>query len=61
MFFWEEDVEAHALRRRSWSISMIARHLGHDRHGHTTAHLPVARRAPNLHLREDVIVGRILA
>jgi transposase len=28
---WEEDVEAHALRRRGWSISAIARHLGHDR------------------------------
>jgi transposase len=28
---WEEDVEAHALRRRGWTISAIARHLGHDR------------------------------
>jgi transposase len=26
-----EDVEAHALGRRGWSISAIARHLGHDR------------------------------
>jgi transposase len=26
-----EDVEAHALRKRGWSISAIARHLGHDR------------------------------
>jgi transposase len=26
-----EDVEAHALRARGWSISAIARHLGHDR------------------------------
>lgn len=31
MLFWEEDVEAHALRRRGWSISAIARHLGRDR------------------------------
>ena len=31
MLFWEEEVEAHALRRRGWSISAIARHLGHDR------------------------------
>ena len=31
MLFWEEDVEAHALRQRGWSISAIARHLGHDR------------------------------
>jgi len=27
----EEDVDAHALRRRGWSISAIARHLGLDR------------------------------
>jgi transposase len=26
-----EDVEVHALRERGWSISAIARHLGHDR------------------------------
>jgi transposase len=31
LLFWEEDVEAHALHRRGWSISAIARHLGHDR------------------------------
>jgi transposase len=31
VLFWEEDVEAHALHRRGWSISAIARHLGHDR------------------------------
>ena len=27
----EEEVDAHALRRQGWSISAIARHLGHDR------------------------------
>lgn len=27
----EEDVEANALRKRGWSISAIARHLGRDR------------------------------
>jgi hypothetical protein len=26
----EDDVDAHALHRRGWSISAIARHLGHD-------------------------------
>ncbi len=26
-----EDVEAHALRQRGWTISAIARHLGRDR------------------------------
>lgn len=31
MLTWEEDVDAHALRRQGWSISAIARHLGHDR------------------------------
>jgi transposase len=28
---WEEDVDAHALRRQGWTISAIARHLGRDR------------------------------
>jgi hypothetical protein len=27
----EDEGEAHALRRRGWSISAIARHPGHDR------------------------------
>jgi predicted transcriptional regulator len=27
----EEDVDAHALHRRGWTISAIARHLGRDR------------------------------
>ena len=27
----EDDIDAHALRRRGWSISAIARHLGRDR------------------------------
>lgn len=31
MLTWEEDVEASALRKRGWSISAIARHLGRDR------------------------------
>ena len=31
MLSWEEDVEARALRQRGWSVSAIARHLGHDR------------------------------
>jgi transposase len=31
MLSWEEDVEAHALRQRGWSISAIARHLSRDR------------------------------
>lgn len=31
MFTQGEDVEAHALRKRGWSYSAIARHLGHDR------------------------------
>ncbi len=31
MLTCEDDVEAHALRGRGWSISAIARHLGRDR------------------------------
>ena len=27
----DEDVEAQALRTQGWSITAIARHLGHDR------------------------------
>ena len=27
----EDDVDAHALRQRGWSVSVIARHLGQDR------------------------------
>lgn len=27
----EDDVDAQALHRRGWTISAIARHLGHDR------------------------------
>ena len=30
MLTWEEDVEAHALKERGWSIAAIARHLGRD-------------------------------
>jgi len=31
MLTQEDDVDAHALRKRGWSISSIARHVGHDR------------------------------
>jgi transposase len=31
MLTWEEDVQAHALRERGWTIAAIARHLGKDR------------------------------
>ncbi len=31
MLTWENDVDAHALRRQGWTISSIARHLGNDR------------------------------
>ena len=31
MLTQEDDVDAQALRKRGWSISAIARHLGHDR------------------------------
>ncbi len=31
MLTWEEDIDAHALRKRGWTISAIARHLQRDR------------------------------
>jgi len=31
MLTQEDDIDAHALRKRGWSISAIARHLGRDR------------------------------
>ncbi|MGV0810313.1 IS21 family transposase, partial [Mycolicibacterium setense] len=31
MLTWEDDMEVHALRKRGWSISAIARHTGFDR------------------------------
>lgn len=31
MLTWEDDMEVHALGKRGWSISAIARHTGHDR------------------------------
>ena len=31
MLTWEDDVEVHALHKRGWSISAIARHTGRDR------------------------------
>jgi hypothetical protein len=27
---WEDDLEVHAVRKRGWSISAIARHTGND-------------------------------
>ncbi|EID17848.1 transposase, partial [Mycolicibacterium phlei RIVM601174] len=31
MLTWEDDVEVHALAKRGWTISAIARHTGFDR------------------------------
>ncbi len=31
MLSGDEDLEINALRSRGWSISAIARHVGHDR------------------------------
>jgi len=30
MISQEEDVEAHALRRQGWTVSVLSRHLGRD-------------------------------
>jgi transposase len=42
----EEDIDAHALRRRGWTISAIARHLGRDRK--TVRGYLAGRRAPGV-------------
>ena len=48
MLAQEESVEVHALRKRGWSISAIARHVGRDRktvRAHLTGeHVPGRRR-----------------
>src|SRR3712207_1813722 len=46
-----EDVEAAALRKRGWSISAIARHLGRDR-GTITAYLN-GERQPGVRRRTE--------
>ena len=52
MLAQEEYVEAHALRKRGWSISAIARHLGRDRktvRAHLSGEVPARRRpAPDV-------------
>ena len=45
-----EDVEAHALRKRGWSISAIARHVGHDRK--TVRDYLEGRREPGVRQRQ---------
>ena len=45
-----EDVEAHALAQRGWSISSIARHLGRDRK--TVRAYVTHQRAPGVHERK---------
>ena len=46
-----EDVEAHALRKRGWSISAIARHLGRDRK--TVRSYLNGERVPGTRVRPD--------
>jgi transposase len=55
MVTWEDDVEVHALSKRSCSISAIARHAGHDSKtvrkylaGHQKPGLRCFRLAPNV-------------
>jgi transcriptional regulator len=43
MLTWENNVEATALRRQGWTISAIARHLGHDRKTILTGHRQAVR------------------
>ena len=59
MFTREEDVEAHALRSRGWSISAIARHLGRDRKT-IRAHLAGDREPGVRARREDDAFERLV-
>ena len=51
MLSWEADVEAHALREQGWTISAIARHLGHDRK--TVRAYLEGRRVPEERVRRE--------
>lgn len=51
MLSWEADVEAHALREQGWTISAIARHLGHDRK--TIRAYLGGRRVPEVRVRRE--------
>ena len=51
MLSWEADVEAHALREQGWTISAIARHLGHDRK--TVRAYLEGRRVPEQRVRRE--------
>ena len=49
MLTQEDDVDIHALRKRGWSISAIARHVGRDRktvRAYLTGKRQVGKRAP---------------
>ena len=47
----EADVEAHALREQGWTISAIARHLGHDRK--TVRAYLLGARVPEVRVRRE--------
>jgi transposase len=49
MLTWEDDVEVHALRKRGWTISAIARHTGRDRK--TIADYLSGKRTPGVRAR----------
>jgi len=51
MLTWEDDVEVHALRKRGWTISAIARHTGRDRK--TIADYLSGKRTPGVRARPD--------
>ena len=66
MLTWEDDVEVHALRKRGWSISAIARHTGRDRK--TVRAYLNGERAPGVRVRTvdpfapflDYVTARLL-
>ena len=66
MLTWEDDVEVHALRKRGWSISAIARHTGRDRK--TVRAYLAGDRSPGVRVRAvdpfapflDYVVARLI-
>ncbi|MFC5061594.1 hypothetical protein [Actinomycetospora atypica] len=53
----EADVEAHAVREQGWTISAIARHLGHDRK--TVRAYLEGRRVPEVRVRREPTVAEL--
>ena len=62
MLAQEEYVEVHALRKRGWSISAIARHVGRDRktvRAHLSGERVPGRRRPQLWVISVIAINAV--